>query len=179
MGRKFAPIALGAALSHFLVLGMALFLSVSIASAQTQTAPPQTTPNCRDDLAILRHDGQLSQFNVEIAATPAERAQGLMGRTHLPSSAGMLFVYPDAREVSFWMHDTPLPLDILYIDATGRVAKIARNAKPYDDTPIPSGAPVQYVLEINGGLAARLGISEGSQLAHPAIDQARAAFPCP
>ncbi|MBN2741571.1 MAG: DUF192 domain-containing protein [Rhodobacteraceae bacterium] len=178
MGRKFAPVALGAARALFstvtVALLLALFLGVSPVSAQAQSLP-----QCRDDLAILRHDGQLSQFNVEIAATPAERAQGLMGRHHLPSSAGMLFVYPDAREVSFWMHDTPLPLDILYIDSTGRVAKIAHNAKPFDDTPIPSGSRVQYVLEINGGLAARLGVSEGSQLAYPQIDQARAAFPCP
>jgi uncharacterized membrane protein (UPF0127 family) len=178
MGRKFAPVALGAARALFSTLAAALllvlFLGVSTVSAQAQTAP-----QCRGDLAILRHDGQLSQFTVEIAATPAERAQGLMGRRQMPTSAGMLFVYPDAREVSFWMHDTPLPLDILYIDATGRVAKIARNATPFDDTPIPSGARVQYVLEINGGLSARLGIREGAELAHPAIDPARAAFPCP
>ncbi|MEX1660640.1 DUF192 domain-containing protein [Thioclava sp. 15-R06ZXC-3] len=178
MGRNLARDALGAALLRLMIpilaLSVALFLDVTSAHAQNQSAP-----QCRDDLAIVSQNGQLSQFNVEIADTPAARAQGLMGRPHMPSSAGMLFVYPTARDVSFWMHDTLLGLDIIYIDAAGRVVHIARNAKPMDDTPLPSGAPVQFVLEINGGLAARLGIKEGALLAHPRIDQARAAFPCP
>ena len=171
MGRGPAHAAL--AMLGGLLRPIAAMLCLGVASAAAQDAP-----QCREDLAILRHDGQLSQFSIEIADSAAERAQGLMARPHLASSAGMLFVYPSPREVSFWMHDTLIPLDILYIDATGRVVRIARNATPLDETPIPSGAPVQYVLEINGGLAALLGLGPGSTLAHPAIDPARAAFPC-
>ncbi|KEP69256.1 hypothetical protein DL1_05045 [Thioclava dalianensis] len=170
MGRRFARAALGAVPA--LLAGLWL-------GAQAGPARAQDVPQCRADRVIVKQADRLSQFLVEIADTEGERAQGLMGRESLPKSAGMLFVYPDAREVSFWMHNTPLPLDILYIDAAGRVAKIAREAKPFDETPLPSGAPVQYVLEINGGLSDLLGLSEGAVVAYPGIDQAGAAFPCP
>lgn len=133
---------------------------------------------CSENVAILRTDGKLAQFRVEIADDPDERAQGLMGRESMPTGAGMLFVYPTPREVAFWMHDTPLPLDMLFIDEAGRVVKVAAQTRPNDDTPIPSDMPVRFVLEINAGLAARLGLGPGAQLAHPAIDPARAVFPC-
>ena len=98
---------------------------------------------------------------VEIADTEAERERGLMGRSHLEPETGMIFVYPGPRVVAFWMHDTPLPLDMLFIDAQGRILTIHADARPYDETPIWSGGPVQYVLEIAGGQAAALGLKPG------------------
>lgn len=133
---------------------------------------------CREDLAILRQGNTRVEFTVEIADDAGERAQGLMGRTSMASGAGMLFIYPAPREVAFWMHDTPLPLDMLFIDAAGRVVTVAANARPNDDTPIPSGGPVRFVLEINAGLSAKLGLGPGAELAHPAIEPGLATFPC-
>ncbi len=88
----------------------------------------------------------------------------------------MLFVYDRERPVSFWMKNTLIPLDMIFADAEGRVVAIHENAIPHDETPIPSGAPSQYVLEINGGLASTLGIEVGSEMQHPAIEAA--AWPC-
>lgn len=153
-------------------LSAALLLSLAPGIAVADGA------QCRDDLAILRTDGQLVNFTIEIADDSAERAQGLMGRREMDAGAGMLFIYDRPREVAFWMHDTPLPLDMVFIDPAGRVVKVAANTTPNDDTPIPSGAPVRYVLEINAGMAARYGIAPGAELAHPSVDPAQAAFPC-
>lgn len=134
---------------------------------------------CRADLALfsLPRGGE-ARFTVEVADTPAERAQGLMARKSLPASAGMLFVYDSEHEVAFWMKNTLIPLDMIFIDATGAVVAVHENAVPLDETPIPSGAPVQIVLEIRGGLARRIGLVPGAHLAHPAIDPARALLPC-
>ena len=97
-----------------------------------------------------------------------------MHREKLATSAGMLFVYDRPQRVSFWMRNTLIPLDMLFLDADGRVTRIHENAVPLDETGIEGGTGVQYVLEINGGLAGRLGITEGSELRHPAIRPAPA-----
>lgn len=102
-----------------------------------------------------------ARFSIEIADTKEERAQGLMHRTAMPADQGMLFIYPDPRPVAFWMHDTLIALDMLFIDAQGRVVRVHENARPLDETPIPSGAPVQYVLEINGGQVRARGLAVG------------------
>lgn len=93
-------------------------------------------------------------------------------------SAGMLFVYRRAQPVSFWMRNTLIPLDMIFLDSAGTVLKVHENAIPLDETPIFGGDSVQYVLEINGGLASQLGIDAGDVLQHPSIDQKGAAFPC-
>lgn len=88
-----------------------------------------------------------------------------MGRTALAPGSGMLFLYDSPRGVAFWMHDTLIPLDMVFIDAAGRIARIHADARPLDETPIPSGGPVRYVLEIGGGQAARLGLAPGQAVA--------------
>jgi len=134
---------------------------------------------CREDLALLRlPDGRQAQFTVEIADDADERAQGLMHRRHMATGAGMLFVYEDEHPVAFWMKNTLIPLDMLFIDATGRVISVHGQARPEDETPIPSEGPVRFVLEINGGLARRIGIAPGATLAHPAIDPDSASWRC-
>lgn len=136
--------------------------------------------SCRPDEVILtRSDGQrIAAFHIEVADDEAERAHGLMARETLPRASGMLFIYPSERSVTFWMRDTLIPLDMLFADDAGRVVSVHSNARPHDETPIPSGAPVRFVLEINGGLARRMGISPGAVLSHPAIAPERAARPC-
>lgn len=133
---------------------------------------------CRDDEVHLRGDFGQARFSVEIADDPQEQAIGLMHRENMPLSAGMLFVYPSARSASFWMRNTLIPLDMLFIDATGVVRHIHENAVPLDETPIFGGDDVLAVLEINGGLAARLGIEEGAQIRHPAFGLDGAIWPC-
>ncbi|MDR7124836.1 DUF192 domain-containing protein [Pseudotabrizicola sp. 4114] len=124
---------------------------------------------CRDDQVELRWPGGQARFAVEVADTDATRSRGLMFRETLPRSAGMLFVYESPRRASFWMKNTLIPLDMIFADTTGRVTKVHANAKPQDTTPIDGGAGVKLVLEINGGLAARLGIVPGAEMRHPAI----------
>ena len=109
------------------------------------------------------------RFNVEAARTSAEQAQGLMYRTDLKPDGGMLFApYPPEgggpRAASFWMKNTPTPLDILFIRADGTIARIAENTVPFSEAQIPSGEPVAAVLELVGGRSAELGIAEGDSV---------------
>ena len=111
-------------------------------------------------------------FTVETAKTPQEQERGLMFRTDIPANGGMLFApYPPdggaPREASFWMKNTPSPLDIIFIRADGTIATIAENTVPYSETSVPSGEPVAAVLEIRGGRAAELGIAEGDKVSWP------------
>lgn len=111
-------------------------------------------------------------FRVELADTASEQAQGLMYRTDLKPDGGMLFApYPPEgngpREASFWMRNTPSPLDIIFIRADGTIARIAENTVPFSEAPVPSGEPVAAVLEIPGGRAGELGIAEGDRVDWP------------
>jgi len=133
---------------------------------------------CVEDRLELRGDWGMARFRVEVADDVQERATGLMFRETMAAQAGMLFVYESPQSVAFWMENTLIPLDMIFADATGTVTRIHENAIPRDRTPIPGGDNIQYVLEINGGRAAALGITVGSQIQHPAIDPELAAWPC-
>lgn len=109
-------------------------------------------------------------FEVEVAADPNSQQQGLMYRRELAPNAGMLFDFHTNAELSFWMKNTILPLDMLFIRSDGTISTIAANAVPYSTTPIPSAEPVRAVLEINGGRAHELGIRAGDRV-HAAIFQ--------
>ena len=134
--------------------------------------------DCAPDRLDLRQGETTLRFRVEVADDAAERSRGLMYREELPRFGGMLFVYDAPEPVAFWMKNTLIPLDMLFFDASGRLAAVHENAVPGDLTPIPGGDAIQYVLEINGGAARRLGIVPGAELRHPALDQAQAAWPC-
>ncbi|MEF2074966.1 DUF192 domain-containing protein [Consotaella aegiceratis] len=103
------------------------------------------------------------------ADTPDERATGLVNRNSMPADHGMLFEFGESRPVTMWMKNTLIPLDMLFMDEDGRVTRIATNARPLSLALIPSGEPVRYVLELNGGSAARYGAAVGDQLVHPVI----------
>lgn len=115
-------------------------------------------------IVTIHADERQHHFEVEVAATPESRSQGLMYRTELAEDAGMLFVFERPAEVAFWMRNTFIPLDMIFIDRRGRIVHIHPEAQPHDDTLISSGRPVTHVLEINGGLAARLGIEPGQRM---------------
>lgn len=132
---------------------------------------------CADDrLTVLGSFGQAT-FTVDIADDPQERAQGLMFVEEMATLEGMLFVYERPQRVSFWMKNTLIPLDLLFASPQGEILRIHQNAIPGDLTPIPGGEGVQMVLEVNGGLAARLGIKEGDVMQHPSFG-ADAISPC-
>ena len=149
-----------------------------IVTAWAALLPLAAHAACTPDAVELRGPGGVARFTVEVADDGAERAQGLMFRESMPTSAGMLFVYDAPQRASFWMKNTLIPLDMIFADETGRVTRVHSNAVPGDTTPIDGGTGVRFVLEINGGLAQRLGLAEGTEMRHPAIPQATAVWPC-
>jgi uncharacterized membrane protein (UPF0127 family) len=104
---------------------------------------------------------------VELALAREQLGRGLMWRDDLPSDAGMLFVFADDTARSFWMKNTPLPLDIVFIDSTGKVVNVAENTTPFSTAPIRSTGSARYVLEVNAGFARRHGISTGATVILP------------
>lgn len=132
---------------------------------------------CAIDRVDLRGDWGQARFTVEVADDAQERSLGLMHRESMARSAGMLFAYDTPQFVAFWMRNTLIPLDMIFMDATGVVQRVHENAIPLDETSIEGGEGIQYVLEINGGLAGRLGIAPGTILRSPAIGEG-AAWPC-
>lgn len=133
---------------------------------------------CQADMVELRGTGSVARFTVEVADDAAERSTGLMNRESMASAAGMLFVYEAPQRALFWMRNTLIPLDMIFVGPTGVVTRVHENAKPQDDTGIDGGDGVRFVLEINGGLARPLGIKPGSVLRHPAVPQDQAAWKC-
>ena len=150
--------------------GTAVILTLAAQAANAFCAP--------DTVELRTTHGTVMRFSVELADDPAERELGLMNRDKMATSAGMLFAYPAPQHAYFWMKNTLIPLDLVFADATGHVAHVHQNAKPLDETPIDGGPDVTYVLEINGGLAARLGLGEGAVMRSAVIDQAGAVWPC-
>jgi uncharacterized membrane protein (UPF0127 family) len=124
---------------------------------------------CSDSVATVATDTAKVRFQVELAITAQDKVQGLMHREILPDRAGMLFIYPNPQPVSFWMRNTLIPLDMIFIDDQGRVARVHHNAVPLDETPIYGGDAIKAVLEINAGLAKKYGISDTSTVMHPLI----------
>ena len=152
-----------------LALGaLALFSSLPLAAPaqawQAKSKPAAVAPSAKlDTVEILTSRGRV-KFTVELAMTRAEQERGLMFRKSLAPDRGMLFPYNPPQRAAFWMKNTLIPLDILYIAPDGRVLSIARNAVPHDETPLPSGGVVRAVLEIPGGRAAQLGILPGDRV---------------
>ena len=140
----------------------ALILAFPVVSLAAQL------PTDSERLVIETRNGPVD-FSVELALTADDRASGLMNRESMPSDHGMLFKFDQTRQILMWMKNTPLPLDMIFIDADGVVARIAENTTPFSETIIPSVAPVRYVLELNGGTAARRGISAGDRVRHRVI----------
>lgn len=134
--------------------------------------------DCAPDRVDLRGDWGKARFTVELADDAAERARGLMHRETLATSRGMLFIYPAPVHASFWMRNTLIPLDMIFIDPTGTVTQVHSRAQPLDETPIDGGPGVLAVLEVNGGLADRFGIAPGTQVRHPAFATGPAAWTC-
>ncbi len=125
-------------------------------------------------LTILTEQGPGHHFDVELALTVPEYTKGLMHRPSLAKDSGMLFYFYDNAERGFWMKDTLIPLDLLFIKKDGRVHYIHKNALPHDITSLKSKGAVRAVLEINAGLADKLGIQIGDIIRHSLFQQENA-----
>jgi uncharacterized membrane protein (UPF0127 family) len=106
-------------------------------------------------------------FGVEMAITPEEQARGLMFRRELPEKQGMLFDFKREQPTSFWMKNTYVPLDMIFIRADGRILNIAENTVPLSEALVPSSGPVRAVLEVIAGTTKKLGIAAGDRVVHP------------
>jgi len=119
-----------------------------------------------EPLEIASKNG-VHPFAVEMAVTPEEQSKGLMFRKELPEGQGMLFDFRRDQEATFWMKNTYVPLDMIFIRADGRIHRIAANTTPLSEALVSSGGPVRAVLEVVAGTAKKLGIAPGDQVAHP------------
>ncbi len=113
--------------------------------------------------------GGTHSFLVEVVATDEDRARGLMYRKELPEGRGMLFDFKQEQEVAFWMKNTYIPLDMIFIRADGTIRRIAANTEPLSERTVPAGGPVRYVLEVIGGTARKLGIEAGDKVTGAAL----------
>jgi len=138
----------------------ALFFGLALAAC----TPPAGAENT---LVVETATGDTHSFTVELALSDEEIRRGLMFRESLDEGAGMLFFYPQCRIAAFWMKNTLIPLDMIFIEADGRIARIAEMSEPLSLAVHESGVPVNGVLEIGGGAAAMLGIGPGDHVHHP------------
>jgi uncharacterized membrane protein (UPF0127 family) len=146
-----------------------LFAAAAVAGCSAPTEQPvaalERSPAGLEQIPLtIRSGDRAHNFVVEVARTPKEHAYGLMHRQSLDADRGMLFPYDPPEATSFWMKNTLIPLDIIFIRPDGSIARIAANTTPLSLEPIPSLEPVAAVLEIRGGRAAELGIEPGDNV---------------
>jgi uncharacterized protein len=147
------------ALLRALMVGFGVMVLASPAPAQTGEL---------QKIQIASKNG-VHSFLVELAVNDKERAQGLMYRKELPEGRGMLFDFQQEQDVGFWMKNTYIPLDMIFIRADGTIRRIAANTEPLSERTVPAGGPVRYVLEVIGGTARKLGIEPGDKVTGAAL----------
>ena len=140
------------------VLAVVLLLLAGPALAQLVTFP-------KDTVTIETAAGAKHRFDVELATSPQQISQGLMFRRQMAADAGMLFVF-EPHQAVFWMKNTFIPLDMIFIGTDGRILNIAERTIPHSETPVPASGPTRAVLEVNGGTASRLGLKPGDRVRH-------------
>ncbi len=138
----------------------ALCLAAACAPASERARPAPPVPRVVFETAA----GARHEVAVELARTPAEQARGLMGRTSLAEEAGMLFLFDASAPHPFWMKDTLIPLDMIFVDDGGRIVGVAARAEPLTLSPRGPAAPSRYVVEVNGGWAERHGVAPGDRV---------------
>jgi len=153
-------------------VAFALALALALPGCSAAQPPQAQTEATQPGLDIETAQGA-QHFTVEVVTTPEAQAQGLMFRKSLAPDAGMLFAFGSNEPRSFWMKNTILPLDMIFIRSTGEIVAIAQNTVPYSLKPISPREPASAVLEVNAGTVARLGIKIGDHVRHPAIGATR------
>ena len=158
-------------MKYLLSAFMISLVLICLSHVQAENSVPEQLVGWKQELIeIEKVRGDNVIINAYLADTPAKRAQGLMHVTDLPKNAGMLFVFSQPRQVSMWMKNTVISLDILFLSPNGRIVKIHKNAKPLSLASIPSHAKVKWVLELNAGVAGKLNLRLGDRLARGKID---------
>jgi uncharacterized protein len=153
----------GIALGLLVASWTVAIVSLPACKSDGQKAAPASAAAAAARVAIDTGERKVV-FRVEVALTPEEHARGLMYRTRLATDAGMVFVFDQPQIQRFWMKNTLIPLDMIFIGADDRIVGVVENAAPQTEDERLVGAPSQYVLEIGGGLAARLGIHAGESV---------------
>ena len=158
---------------YFYIFVITLYSSLFYSSSVTSL-----NPKSMDDLkhwkkgsVKIQVDGNEGlELKVLIAGSNKERRQGLMHIEFMEEDQGMLFIFKPARKVSMWMRNTPLTLDMIFIDRDGKIINIAKNTTPYSTKGISSGGPISWVLEVNGGLSERINIKTGDLVSFKPIE---------
>lgn len=150
---------------RLILFAMALMLMLAPAVPRATDGAPPEVSYTKDKLAIITHEGRIP-LDVEVAKTNAQIEHGLMFRSHLDENSGMIFLFPHERKIDFWMKNTLIPLDMLFINAQGRIIHLVENATPRSTAHIPSGGKVLAVLELAGGSVARLHIAKGDKVVY-------------
>jgi uncharacterized membrane protein (UPF0127 family) len=161
------------AMRGFAAMMCAVLLTSLLATGAVRAAgegEPMLLPVDPAPLVIETAAGE-QRFQIEIADDEAERASGLMFRRVMPDDRAMLFVFHETRRVAFWMKNTPMPLDLVFVDEAGVIRSIKQGV-PYSEAAIAPPVPVRFVLELKAGTAQKAGIAEGDHLRHPRIEAA-------
>ena len=158
-----------------LIMGTIVVLSLTMANCQSKKTATQANSNDLTTEVQFKKEGELkfldgktekliSKIDIEVAQTPDEEQQGLMFRRSMADSLGMLFVFDVEEQQSFWMKNTYIPLDIIYVGAKKEIVSIAQNCKTLSEESIPSEGPAKYVVEVNGGYSAKQGLKKGDKI---------------
>src|SRR3984893_2943970 len=150
---------------HFIVSALSFFVALFAILAALGSAGRLSAVELQPLEIVSKTGGHT--FAVEMVGKPEEQARGLMFRRELPEGQGMLFDFQREQPATFWMKNTYVSLDMIFIRADGRILRIAENTVPLSETLVPSGGPVRAVLEVVAGTAAKLGIAPGDRVAHP------------
>lgn len=158
-------------MKRFLSVPAILFALVLTSAVQWQAAADSQAMMLPVDAAPLVAETVVGErvFSIEVADDTTERERGLMFRETMPDDRGMLFVFSQTQQIGFWMKNTPLPLDLIFIGEDGRIADILPGV-PFSEAVITPGVPVRFVLEVKSGIAAKNRIGTGDRLSHPEID---------
>ena len=163
--KHFVTVALVLVALAAIALILPRFFSNESNRVQEIEITPQDIDFTRDgEVSIFKNDSLIQTIEVEFAKNDMERSLGLMYRSSMDEHQGMWFIFPEEAPRSFYMKNTEIPLDIIYLDKDKKVVSIAKNARPYDETSLPSEKPAMYVLEINGGLSDKWGIEKGDRM---------------
>lgn len=159
----FAYILLGVFILGGAAYLVAPFLSKGPASSPSTSSAITSAPTYvkEGEVVFWKNGKQVKKIDVEIAENEAERAKGLMFRSSIPDSVGMLFIFEQSGPQGFWMKNTSIPLDIIYVDENKKIVSIAKNTKPYSEESIPSLGHAKYVVEVNAGYTDRNNIQSG------------------
>lgn len=133
-------------------------------STSSNSAPASANFTKEGEVTFWRDGKKIRKIDVEIAENQAERSKGLMYRPYIPDSVGMLFIFEQSAPQGFWMKNTSIPLDIIYVDENKKIVSIAKNTKPYSEESIPSLGNAQYVVEVNAGFSERNNIITGDAI---------------